>query len=118
MVVRNASVWLHGQIARTLLSTARLSWFQHGQRNAGRARIDFSSTRCSSGFKGAEADPNVSSAMNFPEMPAELQSSSLPDTGGAEGKAVREEVARVMAQPEINGQPVALDFSSKGKTKG
>jgi hypothetical protein len=31
---------------------------------------------------------------------------------------VAEEVNRVMARPEINGAPVALDFSSKGALKG
>ncbi|EKX38643.1 hypothetical protein GUITHDRAFT_154643, partial [Guillardia theta CCMP2712] len=31
---------------------------------------------------------------------------------------VRQEVNRVMANPEINGCPVPLDFSSGGKTKG
>jgi hypothetical protein len=72
----------------------------------------------SSGFKGAESDPDVSSATEFPDLPDVLQGKDLPDTGGVEGKAVRDEVARVMENPEINGQPVALDFSSKGKTKG
>ena len=31
---------------------------------------------------------------------------------------VADEVNRVMANPEINGAPVALDFSSKGALKG
>jgi len=31
---------------------------------------------------------------------------------------VAEEVNRVMANPEINGAPVPLDFSSKGALKG
>ncbi len=82
-------------------------------------KLAFSTTAIrSSEFKGAEADPDVSSATQFADLPDALQGTDLPDTGGVEGKAVRDEVARVMEQPEINGQPVALDFSSKGRTKG
>lgn len=68
-------------------------------------------------IKGSSADPQVSADTTFAEIPAEV-AAAPPDTGGAEGARIRAEVARVMENPEINGQPVALDFSSKGAKGG
>lgn len=71
----------------------------------------------SSDIKGSSSDPKVAADTTFADLPPEV-AQAPPSTGGAEGKAIREEVARVMANPEINGQPVALDFSSKGAKGG
>jgi hypothetical protein len=71
-----------------------------------------------SDIKGSSADPDVSSDTTFAELPPDAAASVRDTGGGDEGKRIREEVARVMANPEINGQPVALDFSSKGSKGG